>query len=590
MFGQYTISNNVRTTLNTTINAGATSIILNDAAAPFINFPDPASDTASNGFSVATLVDSLTAPTKFETVRYSSLGAGIGTHTLNGVTRGFAGTTAQSWTAGACFVYQAPLAQMMQHPKLRYDAISDSFDVYAVNWDFMTSTVTFGGNLDLTTVGSISWGPELVPYSSMQLASARSILGNPNGVNDAPQAIAASVANTVPLFTGSGLSFQKVPVAAFNTTGTANTANMLRGDGAWTNSVSGSWTVGVNFTLSSGTFTVPSNVIARAALVNTPGVSVLGKASSGSGSVGDIVSSADGQYLKRSGGALVFGAPTLAELPNAGLSVLARVANSSGERTNLAPATTTGGDEMFVENAALVFDSYIRKRRNIMQGFWEFENGVGDAPGAGGNNAYLPGTPLKCTTVGTAVVSHADRGSAYTRNALVLINSSVSTVAVTLGDVTAMTVGMPTAIGPLIIEIALSLNQLSTASEEYALNLGGVCGPTLAGDGVFFQYQRTSSLNWRLVARNGGATTVTTSSSAVALGAYRLRIEITASNLATFYVNGTSVGTVTTNIPPRVGIGAVQDKTVHASVTNFNDIDYMAYRLAMTTPRSATQR
>ncbi len=224
-----------------------------------------------------------------------------------------------------------------------------------------------------------------------------------------------------------------------------------------------------------------------------------------------------------------------------------------------------------------------------MRGFWEFEGG---ALGFVNSGDPIRGTPFIGTRAGAGLVVGADRSSAYTRNTITLATHNLGdAAAISMGDVVTSGVGIPVSAGPLIFESSANISALGTLGNDYTLNIGLLCDDGTADDGVFFQYQRTSSANWRLVARNGGATTVTTSGTAVSATSVRLRIEVASTGLATFYINGVSVGTVTSNIPVRVGIGVSMGRdSGKINQLKYVDIDYVAYQLALTTPRSATQR
>jgi hypothetical protein len=108
-----------------------------------------------------------------------------------------------------------------------------------------------------------------------------------------------------------------------------------------------------------------------------------------------------------------------------------------------------------------------------------------------------------------------------------------------------------------------------------------------ASNGLYFQYQVDTSANWLTVSNNGGTFTETTSSTAVATGWTRLGILYTQSTAtATYYVNGTSIATHTTNIPTVNPIGAA----VVIIKTNGTDsrtvyVDYFDVMIVYTTPR-----
>lgn len=429
--------------------------------------------------------------------------------------------------------------------------ITSTFGALVASTNFVTggNLVVLGGTVDFSAVTTITLQANSIAWAALPPVNGYSILCN-SGSSPAPTSwITAGAANTVPLYSGSSLAFAKVPVGALADAGR----------GVW------------------------------------------GRTTNSSGAQSHMAASANGQALRvDAAGTLGFGqlvtasyadaSVTHAKLSNAGMSVLARTANSSGARTDLAPNTPGGGgDVLFVENASLVFDNWVRQRRNIMRGFWEFEGG---ALGFTNSGDPIRGTPFIGTRAGAGLVVGSDRSSAYTRNNITLATYNLGDAAAfSMGDVVASGVGIPIGAGPLIFEASANISALGVFGNDYTLNIGLLCDDGTADDGVFFQYQRLSSANWRLVARNGGTTTVTTSGAAVSATSARLRIEVASSGLATFYINGTSVGTVTSNIPARVGIGVSMGRDSGATTQlRYVDIDYVAYQLALATPRSATQR
>jgi hypothetical protein len=103
-------------------------------------------------------------------------------------------------------------------------------------------------------------------------------------------------------------------------------------------------------------------------------------------------------------------------------------------------------------------------------------------------------------------------------------------------------------------ETSINLPVLSTGSEEFILRVGysSATTSTLPVNGVFFEYDRTQSTNWRLRCGSGSSYNASpNSSTAVSAGSWmRLKIVInSAANLATFYIDDVSIGTVSTNIP-----------------------------------------
>lgn len=107
--------------------------------------------------------------------------------------------------------------------------------------------------------------------------------------------------------------------------------------------------------------------------------------------------------------------------------------------------------------------------------------------------------------------------------------------------------------GQYQIEWLIRIEDLSTVAEEYILRVGfgDSTGAADWGYGVYFEYDRATSVNWLIKTADNSTRTSTTTSTAVAEDAWiRLTININAAaTLCTYYVNGVSVGTINTNIP-----------------------------------------
>jgi hypothetical protein len=116
-------------------------------------------------------------------------------------------------------------------------------------------------------------------------------------------------------------------------------------------------------------------------------------------------------------------------------------------------------------------------------------------------------------------------------------------------------------------------------------------------DGAYFLYDEggvstgsAASANWQLVTTSNSVRTFTTSSTAVAIGAYvRLKIQINAAGTSVdFFVDGANIGTISTNIPTvsaRVtGFGELLIKSIGTTAVTC-DTDYMWANCIFTTPR-----
>lgn len=138
------------------------------------------------------------------------------------------------------------------------------------------------------------------------------------------------------------------------------------------------------------------------------------------------------------------------------------------------------------------------------------------------------------------------------------------------------------------------VNGPSTAGDPFTIRIG--FGDVLTGgenvDGVFFRYTHSvNSGNWELVARKSDVETVT--DSGYFEGGFdwrRFRIVVNAAaTSAQFFINGTSVGTVGSNIPlsasaQRTGLRNSISKDGGTN-QRYLDVDYMYLKFVPTTPR-----
>jgi hypothetical protein len=150
--------------------------------------------------------------------------------------------------------------------------------------------------------------------------------------------------------------------------------------------------------------------------------------------------------------------------------------------------------------------------------------------------------------------------------------------------------------GPLLIgggeEIETSINipTLADATNDYTLRFG-LCDVQTSdcNNGLYFEYNRATTTNWRINAAAGGTRTKTTTATAVGTGWHRFKIVVNASATSvSFYVDGTSIGTVTTNIPTSTANNTEASysiqKTAGTTPRTFT-VDYFEYRNTLTTAR-----
>ena len=154
--------------------------------------------------------------------------------------------------------------------------------------------------------------------------------------------------------------------------------------------------------------------------------------------------------------------------------------------------------------------------------------------------------------------------------------------------------------GSWFYEAEINVTTLSTSSERFQFVAGFMDtnnAPNQA-DGVFFLYDEggvttgsAASANWQIVTTSNSTRTFTTTSTAVSAATWvRLTIEVNADGTsAEFFINGSSVGTHTTNIPTgnnrTTGFGQLLIKSVGTTARTV-DYDCVTVIGKYTTPRS----
>jgi hypothetical protein len=113
-------------------------------------------------------------------------------------------------------------------------------------------------------------------------------------------------------------------------------------------------------------------------------------------------------------------------------------------------------------------------------------------------------------------------------------------------------------------------------------------------NGIYFEYDRDQSVNWRYGAANANSRTLTNSSTAVAAGWHRFKMVYTYSSTGPtatidYYVDGTLIGTHTnTNVPTTNSTQPQFDIMRDANAGTSDRVliaDYFQYRSSFTTPR-----
>lgn len=142
--------------------------------------------------------------------------------------------------------------------------------------------------------------------------------------------------------------------------------------------------------------------------------------------------------------------------------------------------------------------------------------------------------------------------------------------------------------GEAIIEYRVRIPTVSDGTQTFTVRCGFMSDA--GGDapnGVFWRYTHSvNSGNWQGVARTNNSETATNFSTApVTSGWQKLRIVVNAAGTsATFYINGTSVGTVSSNIPTassrETAIGASIIKSAGTTARTLL-MDYVAWQITL---------
>ena len=131
------------------------------------------------------------------------------------------------------------------------------------------------------------------------------------------------------------------------------------------------------------------------------------------------------------------------------------------------------------------------------------------------------------------------------------------------------------------------LVQLSTTLEDFTTQIGmSDDNGSGANNGVYFSYNQANSAgNWELITNTSGTRTVVDSGVPAAIGFNNFGIVVNASGTsASFTINGTLVGTITTNIPMSP-LSFFYTMRTNLGFTSVNDIDLFYYTQVFNTPR-----
>lgn len=128
-------------------------------------------------------------------------------------------------------------------------------------------------------------------------------------------------------------------------------------------------------------------------------------------------------------------------------------------------------------------------------------------------------------------------------------------------------------------EAEVILTQLAPSDpHQYQVVIGftTTSGTINANDGIYFTYEPTVSANWRIHTADAGTRTHVTTSEPVVGSTWTKLAIVVAPNKASanFFVNGTNVGTITTNLPNTSTAGFISAKTSGTGATRYLSIDW----------------
>lgn len=135
-----------------------------------------------------------------------------------------------------------------------------------------------------------------------------------------------------------------------------------------------------------------------------------------------------------------------------------------------------------------------------------------------------------------------------------------------------------------VMESKVTLINLSTVTEEYKVRYGFGLGTasTAPTNGIYFEYDRLTSVNWICYTVSGGVSTQTITTIPVAVFNFDqtyLRIEVDAARAAAvFKINGSTVATVSTNLPTVPAIGGYHMVKSAGTTSRLFQVDWWAFK------------
>ncbi len=306
-----------------------------------------------------------------------------------------------------------------------------------------------------------------------------------------------------------------------------------------------------------------------------------------------------GEFMVQDGGTIAF------EVSNAGNIYIGDTGSAIATGAALVLDSITTEDNVLATNGAIYYNTSLAKFRCYESSTWK-DCISAPASQTDTTTAYYFFTELvgNQTTTGSEVFATNATGSttafattAANRPGLYRSTTGASATGRTAFASSASAIALGG--GSMAYETSINITALSNSAQRYQLVVGLFDTASAANqvDAVAFVYDEggvstgsAATPNWQIMTASNSVRSFNTTTIAVAAATwYKLRVEVNAAGtLATYYINGTNVGTRNTNIPTgatrALGFGHLLIKSIGNTASTV-DIDYMKAQQTFTTAR-----
>ncbi|HEX8763012.1 MAG TPA: LamG-like jellyroll fold domain-containing protein, partial [Candidatus Saccharimonadales bacterium] len=291
------------------------------------------------------------------------------------------------------------------------------------------------------------------------------------------------------------------------------------------------------------------------------------------------------------------------------------IGNPTGDTTGalLVLDTKTDASDPTGVDGGMYFNSFYKRLRCYYDGQWRFcndpvgltygfnleEDFVGGGPNVGSHNwtTSLGSGGAASVIQGAAAIPDLAARPGQVRLSLGTVSTGVQYASIWLNGNSTEPVILGNTNGTRIeVEFAANMPNLADATNDFNVHMG-LCNNSPdngCNDGIYFEYDRDQSVNWRYGAANNSSRTLTNSSTAVTTGWHRFKMVFTYSSsgpTATidYYVDGTLIGTHTNTNVPTTRSTQPQFDIMRDSGAGTTDrqliVDYFQYRSSFTSAR-----